>query len=188
MALTKQQKEQTIQEVAQHVSEAKAAVFVAFDGISLADIMALRDKLHESGCKMQVVPKRLLKLAMQNAKVAFDPMEAEGQVALAWGGDAVAPAKVLHEFVKGQAENMRMLSGVLEGDTLSLEQVTSLAQLPNREQLLAQLVGVMAGPIRGFAGVLAGVPRASVYVLQAIKDKKNDQAPISNGQSSSKSQ
>lgn len=173
MALTRQQKEQTVSEVSQNVSEAKAAVFVAFNGISLADIMTLRDKLHEAGCKMQVVPKRLLKLAMQNAKVEFDPTEAKGQVALAWGTDAVAPAKVLHEFVKTQEEKMRLLSGVLEGNTLSFEQVSALAKLPSREQLLAQLVGVLSGPMRGFAGVLSGVPRASVYVLQAIKEQKD---------------
>lgn len=172
MALTRQQKEEQVQQVTQNVSEATAAVFIAFDGVSLADMTALRDSLHAAGCRLKVVPKRLLKRALEDAKVEFDPTTVEGQVAVAWGNDPVAPAKALHAFVKTQEERMRLLSGVLEGETLTFERVLSLAQLPSREQLVGQLVSVLAGPMRGFAGVLAGVPRASVYVLQAIKDKK----------------
>ena len=174
MALTRTQKEEIIGAVSKNVSDATAAVFVAFDGVTLADMTALRDKLYESGCKMQVVPKRLLKLALQDAKLDFDPKQHEGQVALVWGPDAVAPAKTIFEFAKAHAEQMRIISGVLEGEVISLEQATALATLPSREQLLAQLVGVMAGPIRGFAGVLSGVPRSMVYVLQSIKDSKEE--------------
>lgn len=174
MALTRQQKEQQVQEVSQHVSEATSAVFVAFDGITLADMMSLRDKLHEASCRMRVVPKRLLKLAMEQSKLGFDPTQSEGQIAVIWGEDAVTPAKVLHEFVKEQEEKMRLISGVLEGNVLSIEQTVALAKLPSKEQLLGQLVSVLAGPMRGFAGVLSGVPRSAVYVLQAIKDQKDN--------------
>lgn len=172
MALTRKQKEEQVQEVAQSVQDSTAAVFIAFDGVSLADMTDLRDKLHAAGCHMRVVPKRLLKLAVQNAKLEFDPTAVEGQVAVAWGPDAVTPAKTLHEFVKKQEERMRLVGGSLEGETLSFEQVMSLAKLPSREQLLAQLLGVLSGPARGFAQVLSGVPRSAVYVLQAIKDQK----------------
>ena len=172
MALTRQQKEGLVQDVAGHVSEALASVFVAFDGITLEDMTALRDELYAAGCKMQVVPKRLLKLALQKSDLPYDPTGEDGQIALVWGTDPVAPAKILHGFAKKHADNMRLASGVLEGGVLSSEEVLALAKLPSREQLLGQLVSVLAGPMRGFAGVLSGVPRSYVYVLQAIVDSK----------------
>ena len=176
MALTRQHKEEQVQSVAQSVGEATAAVFIAFNGVSLADMTDLRDKLHAAGCHMRVVPKRLLKLALQNAKLDFDPTTAEGQVAVAWGKDAVAPAKVLHEFVKTQKDAMRLIAGSLEGEVLSLDRVMALALLPSRDQMLAQLVSVLSGPVRGFVQVLSGVPASAVYVLQAVKDQKEKQA------------
>lgn len=176
MALTRQQKEGQVQEVGKSIEEATAAVFIAFNGVSLADITDLRDKLHAAGCHMRVVPKRLLKLAMQNAKLEFDPTTEEGQVAVAWGNDPVAPAKVLHDFVKTQKENMRLIAGSLEGETLSLDRVKALATLPSRDQMLGQLLSVLAGPARGFAQVLSGVPASAVYVLKAVRDQKEAQS------------
>lgn len=173
MALTRQQKETTIADVEKNVAEATSVVFVSYDGLKLADVNELRDKLFESGCRMQVIPKRLLAIAMKNQKRSFTPSEHEGQMAVIWGDDAVAPSKVLYEFAK-EREEISLLAGVLEDEDISLEQVTSLAQLPSREQLIGQLLSVLAGPSRGFVTVLSGVPRNMVYVLQAIKDQKDE--------------
>ena len=166
MALTREQKEQTIEQMHQAVTDATSTVFVSFDGLALEDMNKLRDQLFEAG-----VPKRLLRLAMQNAKLDFDPTAHEGQVAVVWGNDTIAPAKVIHTFTKDN-ENIQLLSGVLEGNTIALEQVKALAKLPSRQELLGQLVGVLSGPMRGFAGVLSGVPRQMVYVLKAIEENK----------------
>lgn len=172
MALTRQQKEQVVKDISSALPEAASAAFVAFDGLSVTDVTQLRDDLYKAGVKMRVLPKRLLKIALKDAKIDFDPTGHDGQVAVVWGTDAVAPAKIIYEFASKKKETLRLLAGVLEGRTLSLEEITSLAQLPSREQLLGQLVGVLAGPARGFVQVLSGVPRSLVYVLQAIKDKK----------------
>jgi large subunit ribosomal protein L10 len=173
MALTRQQKEQTVQEVQQDIAGATSVVFMAFDGLTISDVTELRDLLAAEGVSMRVMPKRLLRLVVKNANIDFDPQAHEGQVALVWGSDTVAPARILHTFAKTH-DNITLLAGALEGNTLSFEQVTALAQLPTREQLLGQLVGVMAGPARGFVTVLTGVQRQTVYVLAAIA--KNKQA------------
>lgn len=152
--------------------EAVSAAFVAFDGLNVTDVTQLRDDLYKVGAKMRVLPKRLLKIALKNTKIDFDPTAHEGQVAVVWGTDAVSPAKIMYEFAKKKEGVLRLLAGVLEGETLSLEEITSLAQLPSREQLLGQLLGVLAGPARGFVQVLSGVPRSLVYVLQAVKENR----------------
>lgn len=173
MPLTRVQKEAVVQEISTAIPKATSVVFVAFDGLTVTDVTKLRDKMYENGARMRVMPKRLLKLALKQSKIEFDPINQDGQIAIAWGIDAVSPAKILFEFAKEKKETLRLLAGVLEGKELSLAEVTSLAMLPSRKELLGQLAGVLAGPMRGFASVLAGVPRSLVYVLQAVKDQKN---------------
>jgi large subunit ribosomal protein L10 len=172
MPLTRIQKEQAVKEVSEALPAATSVVFVGFDGLTVTDVTELRDKLYASGGRMRVMPKRLLAIALKNAKIEFDPGTHDGQMAVVWGTDVVTPAKIMYDFAKQKKDTLRLLAGVLEGNTLSLEQVTSLAQLPSREQLLAQLVGVLAGPMRGLVSVMSGVPRSLVYVLQAVKDQK----------------
>jgi large subunit ribosomal protein L10 len=171
MPLTREQKEQVVEQVEQDITGAMSAVFVSYNALNITDMGELRDKLFESDCSMRVVPKRLLRLAAKQAKVEFDPTAHEGQIAVIWGADPVAPAKVLYDFAK-KRDNVQLLAGVLEGGTLTFEQVTSLAKLPSREELLGKLVGTLAGVPRGLVGVLAGVPRAAVYALQAIAEQK----------------
>ncbi|MEX0650281.1 MAG: 50S ribosomal protein L10 [Candidatus Andersenbacteria bacterium] len=175
MSLTRQQKEERVELVGKHVAGATAVVFMTYNGLSLPDVNDLRDKLFEEGCSMHVVPKRLLRIVMQQASLEFDPTVYEGQVAIIWGPDPVAPAKVLSAFAKGR-ETVQMRGGVLEGNVISLEQVAALAALPGRQELLGHLVGTLAAPISSFARVLSGVQRQTVYVLQAIADQKQQNA------------
>lgn len=171
MPLTKQQKDTRVQEVGSDVASATSVVFLAYTALTIEQSNELRNKLFEAGCSMKVVPKRLLKIALKGANLSFDPMAHEGQMAIIYGPDAVSPSKVLFDFAKGK-ENLRLIAGVLEGNEIAAAQVASLAKLPSKQELLGQLVGVLSGPMRGFAQVLSGVPRATVYVLQAIADTK----------------
>lgn len=171
MPLTRQQKETRVAQVGDSISASAGIVFLAYDELNVADVNELRDKLFEAGCGMRVVPKRLLKIALSNANLGFNPMEHEGQMAIITGVDPVLPAKVLFDFAKGK-ENLRLVAGVLEGKEITAQEVSALAKLPTKQELLGQLVGVLSGPMRGFAQVLSGVPRATVYVLTAIKDQK----------------
>jgi large subunit ribosomal protein L10 len=171
MPLTRQQKEKTVSHMSENISGATSVVFLSFNGLSLADMNEVRDKLFAAGCSLRVVPKRLLALVMHQTKFDFKPISHQGQLAVIWGPDAVTPAKVVYEFAKDR-EQLELLAGTLEGELISFEQVQELAQLPSGDELLARLVGALAGPMRGLAGVLSGLPRATVYVLKAIADQK----------------
>ena len=171
MPLTRQQKETRVSEVGDTISASAGTVFLAYDALNVVDVNELRTKLYEAGCEMRVVPKRLLKIALAGANMTFNPMEHEGQMAVISGKDGVSPAKVLFAFAKGK-EKLRLVAGILEGKEITSAEITALAKLPGRQELLGQLVGVLSGPMRGMVQVLSGVPRATVYVLQAIADQK----------------
>jgi large subunit ribosomal protein L10 len=173
MALTREQKKARVQEARETLGSAVAVVFVTYDALALADMNELRDQLFEAGVSMRVIPKRLLKLAVIEAKLDFDPTAQEGQMALVWGDDVVSPAKVLAEFAK-KHEQLQLVGGVMERSVISDFEVKRLATIPSREELLRQLVGMLAGPLSGFQAVLSGVPRSAVFVLAAIKESKQE--------------
>jgi large subunit ribosomal protein L10 len=80
-------------------------------------------------------------------------------------------AKALTEYAKREPKfNVRI--GFIEGQVLSPTQITALAELPPREVLLARMLASMQSPLVGLVGVLQGVLRQLVYVLQAVKDAK----------------
>lgn len=171
MPLTRQQKEERVATTHRDVAAAASAVFMAFTAMSVDDTEELRDRLHATGSTLRVLPKHLMRLVMQELKLDFDPTTHEGQFAIVWGSDGVAPAKVVYTFIKDR-DNVRLVGGSLEGNLLSFEQVQSLAILPSREELLGQLVGTISQPARGLVMVLSGVQRQTVQVLKAIADQK----------------
>lgn len=171
MPLTRQQKEAVVAEASEALSAAVAYVFVAFDALTVSDSEELREQMAAAGVQLRVLPKRLLSIALKQLNIAFDPREHDGQLAVAWSADPVAPAKILATFIKTR-ENVRMVSGVMDGALLSAAEVQALALLPSRHELLGILAGTLAAPMSGLVRVLSGVPRSMVYVLTAVKDQK----------------
>jgi len=171
VALTRQQKEERVAKVEKDISSAVSIVFMSYDGLTVEDSEALRDQLQQQGARLRVISKRLLKIILDRANLAFDPVKQAGQVAFVWGNDAIAPAKVLHGFAKKKTK-IQIVGGIMEGSVLSSEQVKQLATLPGKDEMRAQLVGTIAGPIRGFVSVLSGTQRNFLYALSAIRDQK----------------
>ena len=172
MALTRQAKEDIIAQTQNKLSSAISFVLITFDQLTVVEVNSLRDQLHAVGGRMRIVPKRLLKIIFQQIKLDFDPLILPVQVAVAWADDAVAPAKILNDFAKKNKDKIQLMTGSLDGNLLTIEQVKALATLPSRDQLLGQLCSVLAGPVRGLVTVLSGAQRNLVQVLQALADKK----------------
>jgi large subunit ribosomal protein L10 len=83
----------------------------------------------------------------------------------------VASAKVLNEFAKAN-EQLVIRAGAMENAVISAKDVTALATMPSREELLAKLLGTMQAPIAQFARTLNEVPSRFVRTLAAIRDKQ----------------
>jgi len=87
------------------------------------------------------------------------------------GADPVGAAKVLTDFAK-EFEKPSIKVGLVEGKPITQAQVKSLAALPSRTQLLAQLGGALQAPMAGFLGVLNGLLYSMVGALEALKTKR----------------
>ncbi len=173
MAVTKAQKTEIKNDLVECFKKAKSAVFSQYQGTNVKNIRDLRKKLRGGNAEFKVARKTLIAIA---AKEAGCPEVPEallvGQVGVAFSyGDEVAGAKTVNDFAK-TVESIKIIGAFFEGKYLDAASAKVIASLPSRDQLLAQLVGVLKGPISGFHGTLHGVLSGFVRTVDALRAKK----------------
>ena len=173
MAITRERKEQLVSQFAEKLARSKSAVFTDYRGLTVEEIMEVRDKLREQGIEFKVIKNTLFGLAVKEAKLDIDPEELAGHpVAVAFGfNDEVAPAKIVFNFARDH-EALEIIGGILEGKNIDAAGIKSLAQLPSREELIAKMLGSINAPVSNFVGVLHANLRGIVNVLKAIEEQK----------------
>lgn len=174
MAITREQKEKQLEMLIEDLGKSRLTLAVNYRGLSVEEMQQLRQNLQEEDGNLKVIKKTLIKLGLAKVPAlgAIKDNELEGPVALAFGfTDETSPAQVVHQFAKTHP-NLEVLAGIsAEGKLLSAEDVLQLATLPSKQQLQANLVGVIVGPARGLVNVLAGNLRGLVQVLNAAATK-----------------
>ncbi|KUO52607.1 MAG: 50S ribosomal protein L10 [Desulfitibacter sp. BRH_c19] len=169
-------KEQTVQEITEKLQNSMTAVITDYRGLNVAQATKLRNELREVNVEYKVLKNTLTKIAAQNMGLEELKQYLDGPTAIAFSTeDPVAPAKVLAQFSKNN-KALEIKGGVLEGKVVSLDQIIALAELPSREELLAQVVRGMQSPLVGMANVLSGPLRNMVNVLDAVRKEKEVQA------------
>ena len=171
MPKTKQQKVQVMDSLGLILKNSKGAVFANFQGLKVTDFEALRKLAREEKVKVQVAKKTLVKRVFDDLGVSVDPTAFAGGVVTLTGEDEVSAAKIVGNFAKDH-DTVTIFGGILEGQFIDTASVKHLANLPNRQQLLGQLVGTLNAPVSGFVNVLAGNLRNLVNVLNNIKEAK----------------
>ena len=141
-------------------------------GLTVADVSELRRRMRAAGATYKVAKNRLALRALDGTRfTGIQPM-LKGPTALAWSTDPVAVAKTAVEFAKTN-EKFVILGGALGAQTLSVDGVKALAELPSLETLRAQLLGLIQTPATRIAGVLQapGSQLARVFSAFAKKDE-----------------
>ena len=173
MAISRQKKENIIQDLHVKTEKAGILVFVGFHGLSVAKISKLRKALRQVGAEFKVAKKRLIRRVLDGFGFSGALPDLKGEVGvLSVSGEPIEPARVLSKFVRDKEyEGLNILGGVFEKGYIGMEAVKQLASIPSREVLLSQLVGAISSPLRGFVGVLSGPMRNMVGVLNNLSKK-----------------
>jgi len=171
LSLNLQQKQAVVAEVAKEVAGAKAIVMAENRGMPVADMTQLRAKARASGIYFRVVKNTLVRRAVADTPYASLADKMVGPLAYGMGPDPVAVAKVLSDFAKGH-EKFVITGGAMPGQMMSAKEITALATLPSREELLSKLAGTMQAPIAKFVRTLNEVPSKFVRGLAAVRDAK----------------
>jgi large subunit ribosomal protein L10 len=169
MAQTKEQKQKVIDDLKEKIEKQKSMVFVDFTGLKVKDFSILRKKMKAVGNELKVAKKTLLGVVFKKAGLEVEFKKIKGEIAVIFGlKDEFSPAKLSWQFAEAN-QNLKILGGYFEKKIRTAEEITALAQLPSKEELLARLVGSIKAPVSGFVGVLNGNLRNLVYILSQIK-------------------
>ena len=123
-----------------------------------------------------MIKNRLMKYALEEAKLPVPEDLLEGPTAIGFCfEEAPAVAKVLVDFSK-ESKILVIKGGLLGDRIISADEVTSLAELPPREILLAQVLGTIQAPASGITRAIAGSIRSVLYVLKARVEQLEKQA------------
>ena len=167
MAISKAKKEELVEGYVAMLSKAQLAVITGYQGLTVAELTALRRQMRQAGIEFHVVKNTLTHRALQEKGVSTPDLLWQGPNAL--GTSAQDPAGAAKAFL-GFARNEKRLvirAGVLGNRYLTDGEVSQLATLPSREVLLGQMLGGLQAPISGLVTVLSGTLRGLVNVLAA---------------------
>ena len=154
MAISKAKKGEVVKKLRAAFKEAKSLVFVNFRGLKVADATSMRRALKSLGVSYTVAKKTLTKLALEGEKFKGIEPALEGELALAWGEDLVAPAREIYSFQKKFPESLKIMGGVFEGRFMTAIEMEEIAKIPTLEVLRGMFVNIINSPIQRLAVVL----------------------------------
>jgi large subunit ribosomal protein L10 len=170
--MNRDQKAAEIEKISADIADSGAVFAVDYRGITVAQVADLRSKLRESQATLRVVKNTLsVRAAEQAGAGALTPLFS-GPTALALvKGDASVAAKAINDTARALNGPLQFKGGFMNGKLLSVDEVTSIAKLPSRETLVAQLVGTVAAPISGIVRGLNALIAGLAIQLGAIAEQ-----------------
>src|SRR5579859_3624894 len=169
--MNRDQKAAVIDEIAEEITGSQAIFAVDYRGLTVAQAAALRERLRESDTHFRVVKNSLSERAADKAGADSLKPLLVGPTALALvRGDAALAAKALNDAAR-TTNVLDFKGGLMNGATLSADDVRAIARLPSREILTAQLVGTIAAPLSGLVRTLNALIAGVAIQLKAIADQ-----------------
>ena len=180
MAVT-EQKKAIVANLKEILTSSQGAVITSYKGLTVAQDTTLRVELRKAGVSYHVIKNTMTRIAAQEAGFEGMIQYLEGTTALAYSADdAVAPAKIISEFIKknnlADEEKLVIKGGIVDGQVVTAEEVKAIASLPSREVLIGKLLGSIQAPLSNTVGVMGSMLRSIVTVLDAVRKQKEEQA------------
>ncbi len=160
------QKQQLVADLAEQIKNSTAGVIVNYQGITVENDTAMRKALREAGVKYVVMKNTMTGRACDMVGYGELKQHLNGMTAIAISeNDPVAAAKVLKKYAE-KVESFNILAGYVDGAVIDAKTVNELADIPNKETLIAKFLGSIQSPLYKFA-----------YAIKAVADKDNEEAP-----------
>jgi large subunit ribosomal protein L10 len=181
-------KERVVAELAERLRTSETLIVADYRGLTMPQIDELRTRLLEAGARFHVVKNTLTRRAAEEAGADALLALLDGPTAIAFvesGGDPVAVAKALGDAARS-TQVLAVRGGILEGTTMSAEQVENLAKLPPLDVLRGQVLGAIAAPLLTVVGLfdaplrdLVGLIDARIEQLRSADAERSDDTPES---------
>ncbi len=170
---TKAQKQKDLELLAESFKNAKAAMLVGFQGMTVAKDQELRNQLREAGVTYSVVKNTLARKAAEGTELEQAKDEFKGVTAVALSNsDPVNLSKAIAKFTKANPDIFKFKIGVVEGNVVALRDVEAIASLPSKEELISKVLFLINCQAQRLVTVISAVPRNLAIVIKQIGDQK----------------
>jgi large subunit ribosomal protein L10 len=169
--MNKEQKAALVDDIATQIKDANAVFAVDYRGISVPQAAELRTRLGEAGATLRIVKNTLTTRAAEKAGADSLKEVLEGPTAFTFvRGDAALAAKALATF-RREHDVLEFKGGTMDGDTLTVEEIQSIARLPGRDALQGQFVAVLASPVTGLVRGLGSLIQGLAIQLKQVEEQ-----------------
>jgi len=151
MAITKEKKKEIIADLEKVVKDSKSLVFVQFNKLLVKDASIIRRSLKSEEVGYVVAKKSLFKRVLDGAGIKGDAPSLDGELAVVYGEDVIAPARSIYDFQKKLDGKVSILGGIFDGEYRSQKDMLSIASIPSLQILRGMFVNVINSPIQRFA-------------------------------------
>jgi large subunit ribosomal protein L10 len=165
--MNRTEKEQLVTELKEKLQGATALYYTDFTGLNVKRMTDLRRRLRKANVEYVVIKNTLALRAVNESGLVGERLK--GPTGLVVTKDPVAAAKVITDFAKENDKKPAVKGGLFEGKAIDTAQVTKLASMPSREQMLAELGAGFMSPMAAFVGALNGVLYMFAGSLEALR-------------------
>ena len=161
-----------VEELNEVANKAVSAIAADYHGTTVSELTKLRQEARDSSVHLKVIRNTLAKRALNDTKFSCFEDLLVGPTMLAFSlEDPTSAAKLVNNFTK--VNKNFQVKGLSLGDSLlELSKLSAIANMPSRDEALAQLAGILNAPMTKFVSILNQVPSKLVRTLQAVKDQK----------------
>jgi len=165
------QKEALVEELGQIFGSSGVVVVGHYAGLTVAEMQVLRARMRDAGGAVRVAKNKLAKIALEGKPCASIGKLLTGMTVLAYSEDPVAAAKVVDAFAKDN-KKFQILGGAMGNAALTPDGVKAVAQMPSREELIAQVVSCIGAPASSIAGAI-GAPASNIAgILSTLEERE----------------
>jgi large subunit ribosomal protein L10 len=169
---SRETKQRDLEALTQSLQSAKSAMVVSFAGLTVNKDQEFRNALRTAGANYQVVKNTLARRAVKDTQFEQAAESFKGVTAIAWtDGDPVVLSKAMSKFMKDNADKYTFKTGVVDGKLIDVKQLTTIASLPSKEELISKLLFVLNAQAQRIVTVINAVPRDLAVVIKQIGDK-----------------